>query len=217
MKDELESAVSKDNEIKSSDADANLHSNRYSNMSATSVVVAVESPREVSEEEEDALYVFRYILILVAALESFAHGSNDTANATAALGAIFVVNNDGLDSCETMETPVWIMAIAGFFVLVGVYALGYRVMRTIGNKISAINIHRAFCMELASTITIVIATLCKVPVSTTHCQVGAVVFVSFTALGKEHVKFGMVGRIISSWVLTLPIAAVIAIVFTAIF
>merc|ERR1712137_1071010 len=98
-------------------------------------------------------------------------------------------------------------ALAGFFVLVGVNALGYKVMTTIGNKISLINIHRGFCMELASTVTIVIATMIKVPVSTTHCQVGAVVFVSYAALGIKHVKFGMVGRIVASWILTIPLAA----------
>jgi len=213
----LEDAQSSADKMKAQDEVYDEANSPKSSIDVNEIVDTDAEVEEVSEEVEDAMYVFRYLLILVAALESFAHGSNDTANATAAFSAVWIVNDEGLSACSKMDTPVWIMALAGFFVLVGIVSLGYRVMTTIGYRISKINIHRGFCMELASTITIVIATIVKVPVSTTHCQVGAVVFVSYAALGVKHVKFGMVGRIVASWVLTLPIAGLIAVAFTAMF
>ena len=162
------------------------------------------------------MYVFRYLLLLVATLESYVHGANDTANSTAPLAAIYAIDRDGLDSCEKFDTPVWIMSIAGLFVMIGVNLLGYKVMQTIGSRISNINMHRGFCMEFASTITIVIATLLKVPVSTTHCQVGAVVFVSLYSMGKTKVSMPLVTKIVASWVITLPFAGLIAAGVTAI-
>ncbi|KAG3085234.1 hypothetical protein PI124_g18532 [Phytophthora idaei] len=91
-------------------------------------------------EEKDAMLIFRYLLVMVATLESFAHGANDTANATAPVAAIFNVYDNGFGGCSNLDTP------------------GAPVMETIA-------------MELASTVTVVVATLLKLPVSTTHCEV----------------------------------------------
>jgi sodium-dependent phosphate transporter len=172
---------------------------------------------KLTTEERDAMFVFRYLLVLVATLESFAHGANDTANATAPVAAIFNVYDNGYDGCSNRETPVWIMAIAGFFVCMGIIFQGGPVMETIGKRISHMDMHRGFAMELSSTVTVVIATLLDLPVSTTHCQVGSVVFVSLINPGWRNMSFPMMGRILLSWLLTVPTAGAVAAFLTMIF
>ena len=169
----------------------------------------------MSEEEVDATYAFKYLLVFTAALESFAHGANDTANATGPFSAVYLTYSQGLDDCRKPETPAWIMAVAGFGVFLGVATMGHRVIRTIGKELTDINYQRGFCIEFASTLTVVLATVLEMPVSTTHCQVGAVVFVGAAAFGPGSVRWGLFGRIVLTWVLTLPIAGLTAAAVTA--
>lgn len=173
--------------------------------------------RETSNDVKDAVFCFRYLLVFNAALESFAHGANDTANSTAAFSAIVNSYNNGLYACEANATPWWIMGVGGFFVLVGINVIGHKVIETIGENVTAINFHRGFCIEFASTATVVIATLLDFPVSTTHCQIGAVAFVGFAAFGTEKVEWKLLGQILVSWIITIPFAAIVSAIFTSIF
>jgi solute carrier family 20 (sodium-dependent phosphate transporter) len=79
-----------------------------------------------------------------------------------------------------------------------------------GFGLANINFFRGFCIELASAISVVLATVLKMPVSTTHCQVGAVIFVSWSAFGASCVKWKMFGWIALTWVVTLPLSAGLA-------
>ena len=173
--------------------------------------------RTADEESEDALWTFSWLLVFTAAWESYAHGANDTGNATGAFTGVYTIFADGLNACSKGETPVWIMAIAGFFVALGICILGYRVITTIGFKLTDINFQRGYCVEFGSTLSVVIATILGLPVSTTHCQVGAVVFVGCAAFGPRHVAWGLFAKIAAAWVLTVPLAAVISGALTAAF
>ncbi|RLN94262.1 hypothetical protein BBJ28_00006985 [Nothophytophthora sp. Chile5] len=177
----------------------------------------IKEHKRLSPDQLDAMSVFRYLLVMVATLESFAHGANDTANSTGPVSAIYNVYDKGLDSCDTRETPVWIMAIAGFFVCVGILVQGHLVMKTIGSRISVMDMHRGFAMEFSSTVTVVISTLLKLPVSTTHCQVGSVLLVSLVSIGWRNVSFPMMGKIVASWCITLPFAGFVGVILTMIF
>mmetsp|Transcript_16083 Transcript_16083/g.24245 ORF Transcript_16083/g.24245 Transcript_16083/m.24245 type:complete len:544 (-) Transcript_16083:136-1767(-) len=170
---------------------------------------------KMTTDQQDAVYVFRYLIVFNAALESFAHGSNDTGNSTAPFSAVFQTHKNGLHHCSKPETPEWVLFVAGCCVALGVNSLGYRVMRTVGSKITIINFHRGFCMEFASTAAVVIATLMGMPVSTTHCQIGAVVAVGVVALGRDRVDFRVIGQIVLSWIITLPFAGLTAAAFLA--
>jgi phosphate/sulfate permease len=175
--------------------------------------------RTADEESEDALWTFSWLLVFTAAWESFAHGANDTGNATGAFTGVYTVyaNGVGGDSCSKGDTPVWIMAIAGFFVALGIVIAGYRVISTIGFKLTNINFQRGYCVEFGSTLSVVIATLLELPVSTTHCQVGAVVFVGTAAFGPRNVAWGLFIKIAIAWVVTVPLSAVISGALTAAF
>ena len=89
-------------------------------------------------------------------------------------------------------------------------------IQTIGKDIVAIDFHRGWCIEFASTTTVVIATLLEVPVSTTHCQIGAVTAVGIVAFGRNSVHWNLIGKIVASWVLTLPLSGLLAVAALAI-
>lgn len=174
-----------------------------------------EDDENMDENQKDAQFCFKYLLVFVAALESFAHGSNDTGNATGAMSAIVQTFQEGTTECNTPQTPVWMMAVAGFFVFLGVNTFGYRVIQTVGSSITKINFHRGWCVEFASTFTVIIASVINMPVSTTHCQVGAVVAVGLSAFGPKKVAWSLFGKIFLTWVMTLPFAGGIAAALTA--
>ena len=167
--------------------------------------------------EEASVYVFRYLLVFVAFLESFAHGANDTANATSAFAAVWKAYSAGLYACANVETQWWIMSAAGLFVAIGVNLMGYRVIQTIGEDLTPLDYQIGFAIELAATITVVIATLLGFPVSTTHCKVGAVVFAGFAVSGRKGVDLSLFGKIVLTWVATLPFAGALAAGLTAVF
>eukprot|EP01025_Chloroclados_australasicus_P049067 TRINITY_DN5576_c0_g1_i1.p1 TRINITY_DN5576_c0_g1~~TRINITY_DN5576_c0_g1_i1.p1 ORF type:complete len:598 (-),score=56.99 TRINITY_DN5576_c0_g1_i1:323-2116(-) len=179
----------------------------------------LKAEMDLSEGARDAIFTFRPMLVFIAALESFGHGANDTANATSAFTAVLQTYQKGNVECGVITTPVWVMAVAGMCVWLGVVTFGYRVIKTMGVNLVGINYMRGFCIELASTVTVVIATSLPfaLPVSTTHCQVGAVVFVGMYAEGIRKVNWGLFGKIALSWVLTLPFAGLIAAYLTWVF
>ena len=163
------------------------------------------------------IFVFKYLIVFVAAWESFAHGANDTANATGAFAALYTTYKDGFSDtgCDAAATPVWVMALAGAFVFLGMQVLGARVIRTVGENIAKVNYHTGFCIEFASMVTVVIASFIGLPVSSTHCQVGAVVFVGMAKHGAKNVNWWLFLKICISWACTLPFAGLLAAGLTA--
>lgn len=162
-----------------------------------------ETPGQV-----DAIWMFRSILVFNACVESFAHGSNDTANATGPFSAVYQFWEDGRSGCDSDKGSIWILSVAGLFVAIGVFTFGYRVIRTIGTNLTVIDFHKGFWIEFGSTMATMTATVLEFPVSTTHCQVGAVVGIGLItqAQGVGTVAWGLFGKIAFTWVMTLPIS-----------
>jgi len=155
--------------------------------------------------------VFVVLQILTACAVAFAHGSNDVANAIGPLAAIV----SSLDSAEVAQkAPVqpWMLAVGGLGIVLGLATWGYKVMETVGKKITELTPSRGFAAELAAATTIVLASRMGIPVSTTHTLVGAVLGVGL-ARGIGALDLRVVGHIVVSWVATLPIAAGLAIFF----
>ncbi|CAE8682684.1 unnamed protein product [Polarella glacialis] len=167
-----------------------------------------------TQQQLGAKRVFKSLLVLVAFLESFAHGANDTGNATGPFGAILNTYSNGIYACNGEPTPIYVMAIAGFFVALGVNVMGYRVIKTMGTDLCFIDFHLGFCTEFASGFSVVLATILKMPVSTTHCQVGAVIFVGALARGPRNVSWSLFGKIFLTWVITLPFSGGLAALIT---
>jgi len=170
-----------------------------------------EDPSKNNMEQLDAIWVFRSLIVYNACLESFAHGSNDTANATGAFTAVYKMYTAG-ENCEKSDSDIWILSVAGIFVALGVMTLGYRVINTIGSRLTEIDYHKGFYIEFGSMIATIVATLEGLPVSTTHCQVGAVfaigLYCSCTNTGTVNAKLLLL--IFGGWIITLPLAGGIA-------
>ena len=155
--------------------------------------------------------IFVVLQILTACAIAFAHGSNDVANAIGPLAAIVnAVENVDL----TAKAPVapWMLAIGGLGIVIGLATWGYRVMETVGKKITELTPSRGFAAQLAAASTIVLASRLGIPISTTHTLVGAVLGVGL-ARGITALDLRVVGNILASWIATLPIAAALSVFF----
>jgi PiT family inorganic phosphate transporter len=155
--------------------------------------------------------VFVVLQIMTACAVAFAHGSNDVANSIGPLAAIKTVV-DGVDLTKKAPVEFWMLAIGGVGIVFGLATMGYRVMATIGEKITELTPSRGFAATLAAAVTVVVASRMGIPVSTTHILVGSVFGVGL-ARGIGALDMGVVGRILISWVATLPIAAALSIFF----
>lgn len=121
---------------------------------------------------------FQMPLILSAALLSFAHGANDVSNAIGPLSGI-VANVNGMIAPDETQVPLWVMLIGAFGISCGLLIFGPKLIHVVGEEITKLNPMRAFCVALATAITVILATTLGLPVSTTHTAVGAVFGIGF--------------------------------------
>jgi PiT family inorganic phosphate transporter len=142
---------------------------------------------------------------------AFAHGSNDVANGIGPLAAVVSIVSTG-EVAQKAALPIWILVLGGSGIVLGLATMGYRVMQTIGTRINALTPTRGFCATLAATSTVVLASRTGLPVSTTHIAVGAVIGVGL-ARGIGAIDMRVIGGIFASWLITLPVGAVLAAFF----
>lgn len=162
-----------------------------------------------SDNPYDIEKKFVTLQILTACFIAFAHGSNDVANAVGPLLA--AMNTLGLINGTV---PIWILAIGGFGMVLGLATWGYRVIETIGTKITELTPTRGFSAEFATASVVVLHSYSSLPISTTHTLVGSVIGVGLAG-GLAAVDLSVIGKIIMSWIITVPVAAVTsAIIFT---
>jgi PiT family inorganic phosphate transporter len=159
--------------------------------------------------------VFGVLMIVTACGMAFAHGSNDVANAIGPLAAVVSIAQTGEIAAQSV-LPIWVLALGGGGIVIGLATFGRHVIATVGKKITQLTPSRGFAAELAAATTIVIASGTGMPVSTTHTLVGAVLGVGL-ARGIEAIDLRVVARIFVSWVVTIPAGAFLAIVFFFIF
>ncbi|OGT71639.1 MAG: inorganic phosphate transporter [Gammaproteobacteria bacterium RIFCSPLOWO2_02_FULL_56_15] len=155
--------------------------------------------------------LFVYLQILSACFVAFAHGSNDVSNAIGPMSAVISVAMAGGESIAA-ETPVplWVLGLGGLGIIVGLATWGWRVIETVGRRITELTPTRGFCAEFGAATTIVLATKLGLPISTTHTLVGAVLGVGL-ARGIGAVNLVTVRDIVLSWLITLPAGAALAI------
>ncbi len=156
--------------------------------------------------------VFTPMMLFTACSMAFAHGSNDVANGIGPLAAVVSIVSSGGEVMQKSEMPIWILFLGGTGIVIGLITLGYRVMLTVGTKITELTPSRGFCAELAAASTVVLASRTGLPVSTTHILVGSVLGVGL-ARGIGALDLRVVMNIIISWLVTLPAGAVMAMVF----
>ena len=144
---------------------------------------------------------FISLQVITACYIAFAHGSNDVANAVGPLSA-------GLRVLGTAgnEIPIWVLVMGGVGMVIGIATWGYKVVETIGSKITELTPTRGFSAQFATASVVLLHSYSSLPISTTHTLVGSVIGVGLAG-GIAAVDLGVIWRIITSWVATVPIAA----------
>ena len=175
-----------------------------------------DDDEDVSREKySNAERVFRYLQTITACFVAFAHGSNDVANSIGPLAAI-VNLFDGFSfrgGAEiTGEVPVetWVLLLGGIGIVVGLATYGWKIIETIGSKITDLTPSRGFAAEFGAATTILVGSKAGLPLSTTHTVVGSVIGVGF-ARGMNALNLQIIWNIIKSWIYTIPFTAVLTI------
>jgi len=155
--------------------------------------------------------IFRQVQFVSASLYSLGHGGNDAQKtmgiitAVLAAGGILAYGPNG----TIPPIPLWVVLIAHAAIALGTLSGGWRIVHTMGSKITKLRPIGGFCAETGAAITLAYVTLTGTPVSTTHTITGAIVGVGATRR-LSAVKWGVAGRIVWAWILTIPAAGVIA-------
>ena len=153
--------------------------------------------------------IFAGLQILSACLVAFAHGANDVANAIGPMSAVLQILKEGAIHTRA-ATPVWLLMLGGAGIILGLATWGWRVIETIGKKITELTPSRGFCAEFGAAATILIASKLGLPISTTHALVGAVFGVGLVR-GMKALNLGTLKEIMISWIVTIPLCALLSI------
>jgi PiT family inorganic phosphate transporter len=149
--------------------------------------------------------LFRRLQLLSAAVYSLGHGGNDAQKTMGIItGLLFATGH-----LEKFEIPIWVILLSHAAIALGTMFGGWRIVRTMGSKITKLQPFGGFCAETSGAITIIGATLAGIPVSTTHTITGAIIGVGATRR-LSAVKWGVAGRIVWAWIITIPISGLVA-------
>jgi PiT family inorganic phosphate transporter len=146
--------------------------------------------------------LFRRLQLLSAAFYSLGHGGNDAQKTMGIITGLLVASGH----LQKFEVPLWVILLSHAAIAFGTMFGGWRIVKTMGSKITKLQPFGGFCAETSGAITLIGATLSGIPVSTTHTITGAIVGVGATKR-LSAVKWGVAGRIVWAWVLTIPLAA----------
>ncbi|XP_045406023.1 sodium-dependent phosphate transporter 1 [Lemur catta] len=167
------------------------------------------------QDKPEVSLLFQFLQILTACFGSFAHGGNDVSNAIGPLVALYLVYYTG-DVSSKVATPIWLLLYGGVGICMGLWVWGRRVIQTMGKDLTPITPSSGFSIELASALTVVIASNIGLPISTTHCKVGSVVSVGWLR-SKKAVDWRLFRNIFMAWFVTVPISGVISAAIMAVF
>tara|TARA_B100001094_G_scaffold151206_1_gene146391 strand:+ start:1349 stop:2716 length:1368 start_codon:yes stop_codon:yes gene_type:complete len=148
--------------------------------------------------------VFTYCQIFSAMCSSFAHGANDVANAIGPFAAVYGIYKTQSVVSES-NVDIWVLAIGGVGIVAGLSLYGINIIKQIGVNLTKITPTRGLCIELAAAIVVIIGTKYEIPLSTTHCQIGAIIGVALHE-GTDGINKELLYKIIFGWIITLFIA-----------
>ncbi len=151
--------------------------------------------------------LFRWLQVLSSGFMAFSHGSNDGQKFMGAFTLALVLGN----VLPSFQIPRWVIFLCAGVMALGTITGGWRIIRTMGMRISKLEPHQGFAAEIAAASTITLASRFGIPLSTTHTITSAIVGVG-AARGLSAVRWGVTAQLVTAWVLTFPICAVISFV-----
>lgn len=157
--------------------------------------------------------IFAILQVVTACYMSFAHGANDVANSIGPLATVYHIFRTGQVSAEITVPPL-LLALGGAGIVIGLSTYGYKVIQTVGKKITDITPSRGFSAEFGCATTVLLASKLGLPISTTHTIVGAVVGVGMVR-GLRSLDLRVLRDIGGSWIATIPCAALLTALFYA--
>ncbi|KAH3748937.1 sodium-dependent phosphate transporter 1-A-like isoform X1 [Dreissena polymorpha] len=166
------------------------------------------SAREKIQDKPEVARLFTFLQVLTAIFGSFAHGGNDVSNAIGPLIALWITATTG-SAAQKAPVPIWVLCYGGVGISVGIWVWGRRVMKTIGENLSKITPSSGFCIEVGSALTVLVASNLGVPISTTHCKVGSVVFVG-RVRSNNSVDWKLFKNIVLAWIVTVPASVLLS-------
>ena len=149
--------------------------------------------------------LFRRLQLVSAGLYSLGHGGNDAQKTMGIITGLLVASGH----LARFEVPLWVILLSHAAIAFGTMFGGWRIVKTMGTRITKLQPFGGFCAEASGAVTLVGATLSGIPVSTTHTITGAIVGVGSTRR-LSAVKWGVAGRIVWAWVLTIPLAGAVS-------
>jgi PiT family inorganic phosphate transporter len=152
--------------------------------------------------------IFGWLQVLTASFVAFAHGANDVANAVGPVAAVVHIAQTG-EVAGRVAVPIYVLMAGGIGIVVGLATWGYKVIETVGRAITEMAPSRGFSAEFGAASTVLVFSLLGLPVSTTHTLVGAVIGVGL-AHGLGALNLRVVRNIVNSWIITVPLSAVLA-------
>jgi len=199
-------------EIVTNKSDLNIKSNSQLNK-----VVEIHDKAEKFDLRTEE--IFKYLQIFSASCDAFSHGANDVANAVGPFAAIFIIynqNNKISKKLDMEENSYWILGMGGLGIAIGLLLYGKKIVYAIGSKLCKITPSRGTCIELGSALVIICGSRLKIPLSTTHCQVGATVGIgllenkSININKINGINWWILNKTIFGWLITCVIVGLTA-------
>jgi PiT family inorganic phosphate transporter len=161
------------------------------------------------EPDDTSRKAYRYGQIGTASLVSLAHGTNDAQKTMGVITLALVAHGSLVQHGDAFSVPLWVKIAAASAIALGSYTGGWRIINTMGHKLTEIEAPQGFVAEATSATTILAASSYGYPLSTTHVVSGGILGVG---IGKRlaEVRWGLAGRMVAAWVFTLPAAAAVA-------
>ncbi|KAG0056186.1 Na+/Pi symporter [Gryganskiella cystojenkinii] len=171
----------------------------------------LEAHANATKFDNDTERLFSAVQVITACFTSFAHGSNDVANAIGPLATIYYIWEHANINVSKAPVPVWILVFGGVAIDLGLMTYGYHVMRTLGNKVTYMSPTRGFSAEMGTSITILTCSKLALPVSSTHCITGATTAIGLLSGGGfKSLNWRLLLGVFAGWVATLPAAGITA-------
>jgi PiT family inorganic phosphate transporter len=149
--------------------------------------------------------LFRKLQLISAAFYSLGHGTNDAQKTMGVITGLLLTAG----YLQTFEVPWWVIISCHIAIALGTLFGGWRIVKTMGQKVTRLKPSGGFCAETSGAITLLITAFSGIAVSTTHTITGAIMGVGATTR-LSAVRWGLAGRIVMAWILTIPCAAIVA-------
>lgn len=172
--------------------------------------IITNNEKQIPDNTNEEIY--QYLQVFSSCSVAFAHGANDVANAVGAYAVILHVYENASISSSVI-TPKWMLVLGGSGIVIGLWTYGYKVIKSLGGELCALTASRGFSAELATALCVSFASVYGIPISTTHCIVGAEVGIGLTENLKTGVNWKLFGKTFLSWIATLVICGLLSALF----